>query len=116
MIVLFVLILAVVCWLVFRQSVLPNIYEFWDRYTFAQTLPGPGFFSIFENISVESKFEVIYYVLLFFVTLHTFFISGSLSWVTELSNTYGSVYRVWFGLNVTIFVSDAEYLRVRNNN
>lgn len=42
--------------------------------------------------------------------------SGSLPWVTELANTYGSVYRVWFGLDVRIFVSDAEYLKVKNHN
>lgn len=39
-------------------------------------------------------------------------IPEALSWVVELSQTYGRVFRVWFAEQLTIFVSDPDYLKV----
>lgn len=52
----FIVLAIVLCaWLVFSQSIVRQISELWGRYKFAKTLPGPGFFSIVNNATAESK-------------------------------------------------------------
>lgn len=38
--------------------------------------------------------------------------ADALSWVARLSQKYGSVYYMWFALDLTVFVTDLEYLKV----
>lgn len=123
MLVLVVLTFFMMLWLCLRADFIQAIRELWSRYQFAQTLPGPGFFSIVNNATAESKFHYntiykqclyVYIFIIIFLAFKKKTCLEAINWFANLSEEYGPVHRVWFALELTVFVTDPDYIKVCN--
>ncbi|XP_017093169.1 probable cytochrome P450 4s3 [Drosophila bipectinata] len=80
--------LAFAFWVLFLRY-LPRILNFLRMHRFANTLPGP---SIGELIATVKKGEI-------------------LNWLKEMREKHGSVFRIWFGKDLTVLFSDPEDIK-----